>query len=81
LGDVLQGIGPVAKFYDEHKDKFLTKVIYWQQVVRTWADRTGLIVRILRRTRDRMTRTLDAQNAPPELLATDLCIPVPGSPC
>jgi phospholipid/cholesterol/gamma-HCH transport system substrate-binding protein len=31
--------------------------------------------------RRKIERVLDAQNAPPELLATDLCMPVPGSPC
>jgi phospholipid/cholesterol/gamma-HCH transport system substrate-binding protein len=81
MGKVLQGVGPLGVFYQHHREKFLTKFIHWQQVTRTWADRSGLVVRILRRTRDRMYRTLDAQNAAPELLATDLCIPVPGSPC
>lgn len=82
LGEVGQrAVVPLGVFYQNHRDKFLAKFIHWQQVVRTWADRTGLIVRILRRTRDRMQRTLGVQNAPPELLATDLCIPVPESPC
>jgi len=81
MGNVLQGIGTLGSFYMNHRDKFLAKFIHWQQIVRTWADRSGLVVRILRRTRDRMERTLDAQNAPPELLATDLCIPLPASPC
>ncbi|BBY55806.1 MCE family protein [Mycobacterium koreense] len=81
MGQVLQGIGPLGIFYQKHRDKFLTKIVHWQQIVRAWADRSGLVVRILRRTRDRMERTLAIQNAPPELLATDLCIPLPGSPC
>jgi phospholipid/cholesterol/gamma-HCH transport system substrate-binding protein len=81
MGNVMQGIGTVGTFYMNHRDKFLAKFIHWQQIVRTWADRSGLVVRILRRTRNRMERTLDAQNAPPELLATDLCIPLPASPC
>jgi virulence factor Mce-like protein len=81
MGKIVQGIGPLGVFYLNHREKFLAKFIHWQQIVRTWADRSGLVVRILRRTRDRMERTLDAQNAPPELLATDLCIPLPGSPC
>ena len=81
MGNVMQGIGTVGVFYMNHRDKFLAKFIHWQQIVRTWADRSGLVVRILRRTRNRMERTLDAQNAPPELLATDLCIPLPASPC
>jgi phospholipid/cholesterol/gamma-HCH transport system substrate-binding protein len=82
LGEIGQrAVVPLGVFYTNHRDKFLAKFIHWQQIVRTWADRTGLVVRILRRTRDRMERTLGAQDAPPELLATDLCIPVPESPC
>jgi virulence factor Mce-like protein len=82
MGEIGQrAIAPIGTFYLNHRDKFLAKFIHWQQIVRTWADRSGLIVRILRRTRDRMDRTLAAQNAPPELLATDLCIPLPESPC
>jgi phospholipid/cholesterol/gamma-HCH transport system substrate-binding protein len=82
LGEIGQrAVVPLGVFYTNHREKFLAKFIHWQQVVRTWADRSGLVVRILRRTRDRMQRTLDAQNAPPELLATDLCIPLPESPC
>lgn len=81
LAKVLQGLGPVAVFYSNHRDEFLAKLSHWQQIVRTWADRSGLIVRILKRTRERMYKTLDAQNAPPELLATDLCIPLPESTC
>lgn len=81
LGRIAQGVGPLGDFYMNHRDKFLTKFIHWQQAFRNWADRNGLILRILRRTRDRMQRTLDAKDGPPELLATDLCIPMPGSPC
>lgn len=81
MGQVLQGIGPLGTFYMNHRDEFLEKIIRWQQIVRTWADRNGLIVRILKRTRTRLDDALDRQNSPPELLATDLCIPVPGSPC
>jgi phospholipid/cholesterol/gamma-HCH transport system substrate-binding protein len=81
LGDVLQGVKPVAEFYEKHRDDFLDKVTNWQQTVRTWVDRSGLVVRILQRVRGRMMAALDRQNAPPELLATDLCIPVQGSPC
>jgi hypothetical protein len=81
LGKLMQGVGVLGEFYQHHREKFLAKFIHWQQIVRTWADRSGLIVRILRRVRDRMYRTLDAQNATPELLATDLCIPLPESRC
>jgi phospholipid/cholesterol/gamma-HCH transport system substrate-binding protein len=81
LGKLVQRLGAIGKFYDNHRDKFIAKLVHWQQIVQTWADRTGLVVRILRRTRDRMQHTLAGQNAPPELLATDLCIPVPESSC
>lgn len=81
MGAVLAGIGPLGKFYMDHRDEFLEKFTNWQQNARTWADRSGLVVRILKRTRERMYNTLDRQNAPPELLATDLCVPVPGGPC
>jgi virulence factor Mce-like protein len=81
MGKILEGVGPLGVFYMNHRDQFLEKLTRWQQIVRTWADRNGLVIRILKRTRDRMYRTLDRQNAPPELLATDLCIPMPGSPC
>jgi hypothetical protein len=81
MGQILQGIGPLGTFYMNHRDKFLEKFIRWQQIVRTWANRNGLVLRILRRTRDRLHNALDRQNAPPELLATDLCVPVPGGPC
>jgi phospholipid/cholesterol/gamma-HCH transport system substrate-binding protein len=82
LGDIgVRALQPLGDFYMNHRDKFLAKVIHWQQIVRTWADRSGLIVRILRRTRDRMEATLGSKDAPPELLATDLCVPLPESPC
>ncbi len=81
MGDVLEAIGPVGTFYSAHRDKFLEKVRNWQAIVRTWADRNGIIVRGLRHIRTKLERVLDAQNARPELLATDLCIPIPGSPC
>ena len=81
LGEIVQRLSVVGQFYGNHRERFLAKVVHWQQIARSWADRTGLVTRILRRTRTRMMNTLDAQNAPPELLATDLCIPIPESPC
>lgn len=82
LGDIAQrGIVPLDKFYTNHREKFIAKVIHWQQIARNWADRAGWLVGVLQRTRDRMQRTLDAQDVAPELLATDLCIPLPESPC
>ncbi|WP_235659246.1 MlaD family protein [Mycobacteroides abscessus] len=81
LGKILEGVRPLADFYMNHREEFLEKLTRWQQIVRTWANRNGLAVRILKRTRDRLSQALDRQNAPPELLATDVCIPLPGTPC
>lgn len=81
MGDVLDALNPIGQFYAEHRDKFIEKVRNWQEIVQTWADRSGLVVRGLRRVRDKLDRVLDAQNARPDLLATDLCIPVPGKAC
>ncbi|MBU9762570.1 MCE family protein [Mycobacterium sp. TNTM28] len=81
MGDLLDSINPLGQFYAGHRDKFIEKVRNWQEIVQTWADRSGLVVRGLRRVRNKLERVLDAQNAGPDLLATDLCIPVPGSAC
>lgn len=81
MSKVIEGIMPIAEFYLKHRDKFLEKVREWQARARMWADRSGVIVRGLHRVRDKLERVLGAQNARPELLATDLCIPVPGVPC
>lgn len=81
MGDVLDALNPIGQFYAEHSDKFIEKVRNLQEMVQTWADRSGLIVRVLRRIRNKLDRVLDAQNARPDLLATDLCIPIPGSAC
>ncbi len=81
MGDILDSLNPVGQFYSVHRDEFIEKVRNWQEIVQTWADRSGLVVRGLRRVRDKLERVLDAQNARPELLATDLCIPLPGSAC
>lgn len=78
VGDSLLFIGP---FYDKHRERFIEKIRNWQEAFRTWADRSGIIVRGLRKVRNKLDRVLDAQNARPELLATDFCIPMPGSPC
>ena len=81
FGGVLDQLSPVAYFYMNHRDKFLEKARDWLERARMWAEHNGVIVRGLREVRNKIERVLDAQNAPPELLATDLCIPVPGSPC
>lgn len=81
MGDVLDALNPIGQFFADHRDKFIEKVRNWQEIVQTWADRSGLVVRGLRRVRDKLDRVLDAQNARPDLLATDLCIPIPGKAC
>lgn len=89
FGDALAGIGdltdeflrPFAKFWVDHREEFIEKVRDWQDRVRRWADDYSRIIPRLRRIRDKIERVLDAQNARPELLAADLCIPLPGSPC
>lgn len=81
MGDLLESLGVVGDFYAGHRDKFIEKVRNWQAIAQTWADRNGLVVRGLRRVRDKIQRVLDAQNAAPLFLATDLCIPVPGQGC
>jgi phospholipid/cholesterol/gamma-HCH transport system substrate-binding protein len=81
VADVLQVLGTLGEFYGNHRDKVLEKIRDWQAKARYWDDRAGVTIRTMRLIRNKLERVLDAQNAPPELLATDLCIPVPGSPC
>jgi len=82
LGDVGDALlRPVEELYLGNREEFLQRVRDWQDTVRRWADNNSRIIPRLRRVRDKIERVLDAQNAPPELLATDLCIPMPGSPC
>jgi len=81
LGEIGDSLEPVAGFYLNHRDKFFTMVRDLQDKARYWAERSGVIIRALRLGRTKIERVLDAQNAPPELLATDLCMPTPASPC
>jgi len=81
LGDVLYALEPVGSLYLNDREKFLRKVRDVEEKARFWSERSGVIVRALRLGRNKIERVLDAENAPPELLATDLCIPIPGSPC
>lgn len=81
LGEIGKRLMPVAEFVSNHRDKLIEKIINWQQTARAWADRAGLVARILQRVRGRMENTLEIKNAPPELLATDLCVPMPANPC
>jgi virulence factor Mce-like protein len=82
MGDISDAfLVPFGKFWVNHREEFIQKVGEWQERIRRWADDNSRIVPRLRRIRDKIERVLDAQNARPELLATDVCIPMPGSPC
>lgn len=89
FGDGLMGMGvvgdavlrPLGSFWVNNREEFIEKVRDSQDSVRRWVENNSRLVPRLRRVRDKMERVLDAQNAPPELLATDFCIPMPGSPC
>ncbi|MGY4709659.1 MlaD family protein [Mycolicibacterium sp. CBM1] len=82
MGDIADAfLVPYGRFWVNHREDFILKVREWQDRVRRWADNNSRIVPRLRRVRDKIERVLNAQNARPELLATDLCIPLPGSPC
>lgn len=84
LGTVVQAAKPgLVDFYFTHRADFLEKVRGILGDLRTIDSRNGAMVRVLGRIHDRMERALDRQNnfARPDLLATDICIPVHGSPC
>lgn len=83
IGGVIESLKPVVDLYDTHREDFIEKVRALLGEFRTIASRNGLVVRLLGRVHDRMERALDRQNnfIRPELLATDICIPVHGSPC
>lgn len=81
IADVFDALAPVGVFYENHRDDFLEKVRHYQETARYWAERSGVIVRTIRLLRRKIEQVLDAETAPPELLATDLCLPIPGSPC
>lgn len=91
FGDSLVGVGAVledvkwaaSETYYEHRDDFLERIRGILGEFRTIQSRNGAIVRVLGRIHDRMERALDRQNnfTRPELLATDICIPIHGSPC
>ncbi len=82
MGDISDDfLIPYAKFWVNHREEFIQKVHEWQNRVRRWVDNNSRIVPRLRRVRDKIERVLDAQNARPELLSTDVCIPMPGSGC
>jgi phospholipid/cholesterol/gamma-HCH transport system substrate-binding protein len=81
LGDVLLALKPIGDFYESHRLEFIEKVRDYLAKGRLFVERNGLTIRALKRTQNLFDRILDAQNAEPGLLATDLCVPVPGSAC
>lgn len=82
LGEITDAIlVPYGKFWVNHREDFIQKIREWEDRITRWVEHNSRIVPRLRRVRDKIERVLDAQNARPELLATDVCIPMPGSPC
>ncbi|KUH85965.1 MULTISPECIES: MlaD family protein [unclassified Mycobacterium] len=81
VGDVMMALKAIPDFYENHRAEFVEKVRQYQHKGRLFVERNGVTIRILKRLQNLFNRVLDAENAAPELLATDLCIPIPGSPC
>jgi phospholipid/cholesterol/gamma-HCH transport system substrate-binding protein len=81
LGEVLLDLIPIATFYENHRLTFVEKVRNYLSKGQDFVTRNGVTIRALQRVQNLMDRVLDAQNAPPGLLATDLCMPLPGSAC
>jgi phospholipid/cholesterol/gamma-HCH transport system substrate-binding protein len=81
IGDVLLALKPIGDFYEAHRLEFIEKVRDYLYKGRLFVERNGLTIRALKRVQNLFDRVLDAQNAEPALLATDLCVPIPGSPC
>jgi phospholipid/cholesterol/gamma-HCH transport system substrate-binding protein len=81
LGDTVQSLKPLADFYENHRAEFIEKVRDYQHRTRLFVERNGVTIRILHRLQNLFDRVLNAQDARPALLATDLCIPIPGTPC
>jgi phospholipid/cholesterol/gamma-HCH transport system substrate-binding protein len=93
LGEVGKRLDPVSVFYMNHRSDVLARIRGVLGEFQAIADRNGVVVRVLRRIRERMENTLAAQDAfatqprfggappAPELFATDLCIPLEGSRC
>jgi phospholipid/cholesterol/gamma-HCH transport system substrate-binding protein len=81
LGTVLVQLKTVGDFYEAHRIQFIEKVRDYLDKGRLFVERNGLTIRALKRVQNLMDRVLDAQNASPALLATDICVPIPGSSC
>ncbi len=81
LGVAIEALKPIGNFYGNHRSEFIEKVRNLLAKGRLWVDRNGVIIRGLQDVQRHIERILDVQQAPPELLATDLCIPMPDAPC
>ena len=81
LGDVLLALKPLGDFYESHSLEFIEKMRNLLERGRLFTEQNGLAIRALRRVQNTFDRILNAQNAPPGLLATDMCVPIPGSAC
>ncbi|WP_431237769.1 MlaD family protein [Mycolicibacterium aichiense] len=81
MGVAIEAMKPIGIFYGNHRSEFIEKVRNLLEKGRLWVDRNGVIIRGLRDVQRHIERILDVQQAPPELLATDLCIPMPGAAC
>lgn len=81
IGQVVAALKPVGIFYANHREVFLRKVEELLAKSRLFVERNGVIIRGLHDIQRHLVRVLDVQQAAPELLATDLCIPIAGSPC
>jgi len=81
LGEVLLAIKPLADAYEAHQAEFVEKIRAYLERGRDFVERNGLTIRALKRVQNLFDRILNAQNAGPGLLATDMCVPVPGSAC
>lgn len=81
LNDLINSLAPALLFYRHHHDEMIERVRRLIVKATDWTNRQGAVVRSLRLMRNKIQRVLDAQGAPPELLATDLCFPIPGSSC
>jgi phospholipid/cholesterol/gamma-HCH transport system substrate-binding protein len=81
MGDLLLALKPLGDFYETHRLEFIERVRDFLYRGRLFVERNGLTIRALKRMQNLFDRVLNAQNADPGLLATDLCVPVPGSAC
>ncbi|SUA46395.1 virulence factor Mce family protein [Nocardia africana] len=83
LGEIGQRIKPFGEFYLGHRDEVLSTITQLQDAAGTVSDRVGPMIDDLDRVRTQMQALLQSADpaARPPLLATDLCIPVPGKTC